>query len=111
MKFKKFVISFITVSMFTAIPCAYAGHDHGGGEQNSGGHPASHSQADVQATKKSEVLLTLCAQHVDSIQRNIVRLQAKSAENRAVSTLNGDLEALEQQLKEVKETVRALQVY
>lgn len=111
MKYYKFVIGLLTVSMFTASPLVFAGHDHGGGAQNSGGHPASHSQADVQATKKSEDLLTLCAQHVDSIQRNIVRLQAKIAGNRAASTINDELEALEQQLKEARNTVRALQIY
>lgn len=111
MKYMKFVIGFLKLLLFAATPLAYAGHDHGGGGQNSGGHAASHSQADVQSNKVSEELLNRCAQHVDSIQRNIVRLQAKSAESRAMSTLNGDLEALEHQLKEAKETVRALQVY
>lgn len=111
MKYYKFVINLLLISMCTATPLAFAGHDHGGGAQNSGEHPASHSQADVQATKKSEDLLTLCAQHVDSIQRNIVRLQAKIAGNRAASTINDELEALEQQLKEARNTVRALQVY
>lgn len=111
MKYKEIVIGLLTVSMFAATPFAYAGHDHGGGAQNSGGHAASHSQADVQANRVSEELLNRCAQHVDSIQRNIVRLQAKMAENRAVSTINDELEQLEQHLKEAKETVRALQVF
>ena len=111
LKCKEIVIVLITVAMFSATPIAYAGHDHGGGTQNSGGHDASHGQAGVQANKVSEELLSRCAQHVDSIQRNIVRLQAKIAENRAVSTINDELETLEQQLKEAKNTVRALQVF
>ena len=111
LKYKEIVISLLTVSMFAATPIAYAGHDHGGGPQNSGGHAASHSQADVQVNKMSEELLNRCAQHVDSIQRNIVRLQTKMAENRAVSSINDELEKFEQQLKEAKSTVRALQVF
>jgi hypothetical protein len=107
----KLVISFLTVSMVAATPFAFAGHDHGGGGHDSGGHTPSQSQADVQGNKVSEELLKSCAQHVDSIQRNIVRLQAKVAENRAASTINGELEKLEQLLKEAKETVRALQVF
>jgi hypothetical protein len=107
----KFVISFLTVSLFATTPFAFAGHDHGGGGQDSGGHTPSQSQADVQVNKVSEELLKSCAQHVDSIQRNIVRLQAKVVENRAASTINGELEKLEQLLKEAKETVRALQVF
>lgn len=111
MKCKEIVLGLLTVSMFAATSIAYAGHDHGGGTQNSGGHAASHSQADVQVNKVSEELLNRCAQHVDSIQRNIVRLQAKISENRAASTINDELEKFEEQLKEAKNTVRALQVY
>lgn len=111
MKNIKLVISFLTVSMVAATPFAFAGHDHGGGGHDSGGHTPSQSQALVLENKVSEELLKSCAQHVDSIQRNIVRLQAKVAENRAVSTINDELQILEQQLKEAKNTVRALQVY
>lgn len=111
MKCKEIVIGLLTVSMFAATSIAYAGHDHGGGTQNSGGHTPSQSQAVVQENKVSEELLKSCAQHVDSIQRNIVRLQAKIAEKRAASTINDELETLEQQLKEAKNTVRALQVF
>lgn len=111
MKCNKCAAFSLILLIFVVTPFAYAGHDHGGGAQNSGGHAASHSQADVQANKVSEELLNRCAQHVDSIQRNIVRLQAKMAESRAVSTINDELETLEQQLKEAKNTVRALQVF
>lgn len=111
MKCNKYATFLLILLMFAATPFAFAGHDHGGGGQNSGGHAASQSQAGMQENKVSEELLKSCAQHVDSIQRNIVRLQAKLAENRAVSTINDELEKLEQQLKEAKETVRALQVF
>lgn len=111
LKYKGIVIGLLTVLMFAVTSIVYAGHDHGGGVQNSGGYDASHSQAGVQANKVSEEILNRCAQHVDSIQRNIVRLQAKIAENRAVSTINDELETLEQQLKEAKNSVRALQVF
>lgn len=110
-KCNNFATFSLILTMIAATPIAYAGHDHGGGTQNSGGHAASHGQADVQANKVSEDLLNRCAQHVDSIQRNIVRLQAKMAESRAVSTINDELETLEQQLKEAKNTVRALQIF
>lgn len=111
MKYMRFVISFLTVSVFYATTLAFAGHDHGGVVHDSMGQTPSQSQANVQVNKVSEELLKSCAQHVESIQRNIARLQAKVAENRAVSTINDELQILEQQLKEAKNTVRALQVY
>ena len=111
MKCNKFAMLLLTLLMFAATPSAFAGHDHGGGGHDSGEHTPSQSQTVVQVNKVSEELLKSCAQHVDSIQRNIVRLQAKVAENRAVTTINDELQILEQQLKEAKNTVRALQVY
>ena len=111
MKSNKYATLLLILLMFAATPFAFAGHDHGGEGQNSGGHAASQRQAVVQENKVSEELLKNCAQHVDSIQRNLARLQAKIAENRAVSTINDELERLEQQLKEAKETVRALQIF
>ncbi len=107
----KYATLLLTLLMFAATPFAFAGHDHGGGGHDSGGHTPSQSQADVQVNKVSEELLKNCARHVDSIQRNIARLQAKVAESRAASTINEELEKLEQQLKEAKNTVRALQVF
>lgn len=110
MKCKKYLVYLLAASMFVTTSPAFAGHDHGGG-QNSGGQPSAPSPADQQATKTSEQLLKNCTQHVDTIQRHIDRLQAKIAEKRVVSSVNGELEALEQKLKEAKEIVRSLQIY
>lgn len=110
MKYMKSVIYLLAVSMFVATSPAFAGHDHGGG-QNSGGQPSSPSPTDQQATKTSEQLLKNCTQHVDTIQRHIDRLQARITEKRAVSSVNNELETLEQKLIEAKEIVRSLQIY
>ena len=107
---KKNLLFFIFMLMFVATPAAFAGHDHGG-SHDSAGQASSHRQADEQKVNASELLLKNCAQHIYSIQQYIEKLQAKMSDKRAVSLIHGELEQLEQQLKEAKETVRALQVF
>ncbi len=110
MKFNKIVVLVMTISVFVTTSLAFAGHDHGGGH-SSGGQPSAPSPADQQASKTADQLLKNCAQQVESIQRHIERLQARIAEKRAVSSVNDELEALEQKLIEAKEIVRSLQIY
>lgn len=110
MKFNIIVVLVITMSVFVMTSLAFAGHDHGGGH-NSGEQPSTPSPADQQTSKTAEQLLKNCAQQVESIQRHIVRLQARIAEKRAVSSVNNELEVLEQKLIEAKDIVRSLQIY
>jgi len=110
MNFNKIMVCITLVSLFFATSSAFAGHDHGGGH-SSGGQPSAPSPADQQASKTAEQLLKNCDQQVESIQRHIGRLQAKIAEKRAVSSVNDQLEVLEQKLTEAKELVRSLQIY
>lgn len=104
------MVRIMLVSSIFAASLAFAGHDHGGG-QSSGGKPSAPSSADQQASKTAEQLLKNCSEQVESIQRHIYRLQAKIAEKRAVSSINNELETLEQKLIEAKEIVRSLQIY
>lgn len=110
MKFNKMVAFLMTTSVFAATSPAFAGHEHGGGH-SSGEQPSTPSPADQQASKTAEQLLKNCAQQVESIQRHIYRLQARITEKRVVSSVNGELEALERKLIEAKELVRSLQIY
>lgn len=110
MKFNKIVVFLITMSVFVMTSLAIAGHDHGGGH-GSGEHPSAPSSADQQASKTAEQLLKKCSEQVESIQRHIYRLQAKIAEKRAVSSVNDELETLEQKLIEAKVIARSLQIY
>jgi hypothetical protein len=99
----------LVFSLF-ATSLAFAGHDHGGGT-SSGGQASAPSPADQQASQTAGQLLKNCSEQVESIQRHIYRLQAKIAEKRAASSVNVELEALEQKLIEAKEIVRSLQIY
>lgn len=110
MKFNKILVLSTIVSVLVTASLAFAGHDHGGG-QSSGGQPSAPSSADQQASKTAEQLLKNCSEQVESIQRHIDRLQAKIVEKRAVSSINNELETLEQKLIEAKEIVRSLQIY
>lgn len=110
MKCNKILVLFMIMSVLVTAALAFAGHDHGGGHR-SGEHLSAPSLADQQTSKTSEQLLKNCLEQVESIQRHIYRLQAKIAEKRAVSSVNDELEALEQKLIEAKEIVRSLQVY
>lgn len=110
MKLNKIVVLVMTMSVFVMTSLVFAGHDHGGGH-SSGGQPSTPSPADQQASKTSEQFLRNCAQQIEIIQRHIDRLQARIAEKRAVSSINDELETLEQKLIEAKEIVRSLQIY
>lgn len=105
MNFIKIWVGIVFVSLIFAASSAFAGHDHGGGQ------PSTPSPADQQASQTAGRLLKNCEQHIESIQRHIYRLQAKIAEKRAVSSVNDQLEVLEQKLTEAKELVRSLQIY
>lgn len=114
MKCIKYVLYLLTGSILLVNSPALAGHDHGGGNSgshDSSGHSSTPSQADQQAVTTAEQLLNNCTQHIESIQRHIYRLQAKIAEKRGVSSINSELEALEQKLNEAKGIVRSLQIY
>jgi peptidoglycan hydrolase CwlO-like protein len=110
---KKYVVNIVTaLSVFLSAP-VFAGHDHGsGGSHDSSEHSASHSQANEQTTKTADQLLKECSQHLDNIQRHISRLQSQLVDGKsATSAINGELEQLEQHLKEAKDLVRSLRVF
>ncbi|MDA8412902.1 MAG: hypothetical protein M0023_03840 [Desulfobacteraceae bacterium] len=98
----KFMLYLLTGSILLINSPAFAGHDHGGGNNSgshdSSGHSSTPSQADQQAANTAGQHLNNCTQHIDSIQRHIYRLQAKIAEKRGVSSINNELEAFEQKL-------------
>lgn len=109
---KKVVVSIVSLALFIVTPVAFAGHDHGGGSHESSGHTSSQGQGNEQASKTADQLLKECSEHVDSIQRNIGRLQAQIVEKRAAtSAINDELSRFEQQLKEAKELVRSLRIF
>lgn len=109
---KNIVVFIMSLVLLAVTHVAFAGHDHGGGSHESSGHSSSQSQGNEQANKAADQILKECSQHVDSIQRHIGRLQSQIVERRAASSsVNGELERLEQQLKEAKELVRSLQIY
>ena len=110
MDFIKTMVCFVSVSLIFVTSSAFAGHDHGGGN-SSGGQPSAPSPADQQASQMAGQLLKNCDQQIESIQRHIYRLQSKIAEKRAVSSVNDQLEVLEQKLTEAKELVRSIQIY
>lgn len=107
---KKNVLVLLTMSMFVVASPVFAGHDHGG-SNNSKGPESSQDPKDEQSAKASEMLIKSCTQQVASIERHIDRLQAKMTEKRTVSSINDELEMLEQKLKEANEIVRALQIF
>ena len=107
---KKNVLVLLTMSMFVVASPAFAGHDHGGSNNTKGPEPAQDPKSE-QSAKVTEMLLKSCAQHVDGIQRHIDKLQSRMSEKRATSSINDELEMLEQKLKEANEIVRALQIF
>ena len=112
---KKYLVNLLIILPVFATSPAFAGHDHGGGQGGShdgSGHPASHSQANEQASKTADQLLKECSQHLDSIQRQIGRLQSQMVDGKAAtSAINNELEQLEQHLKEAKDLARSLRVF
>ena len=107
-----FVYLFIIISMISLALPAYAGHDHGGGSHESMGHSSSQSQIKEQATMASDKILKECFQHLDSIQRHIGRLQGQLVEGKAAtSSINDELERLEQHLREAKDITKSLRVF
>lgn len=114
---KSMVFLLIVVTTSLAVP-AFAGHDHGGGGSSGGsshdssGHAESSGRASEQASIAADQLLKECSQHLDGIQRQIGRLQAQLVDGKAAtSAINGELEQLEQHLKEAKDLARSLRVF
>jgi len=111
------VLLLISVGISFALP-AFAGHDHGGGggfgngSHDSSGHGSSPNHANEQASQAADQILKECSQHLDSIQRQIGRLQAQLVDGKAAtSTINNDLDRLQQHLKEAKDIARSLRVF
>ena len=109
---KKYLVKLLIVlPVFAALP-AFACHDHGGGSHDTSGHSASHSQTNEQASKTADQLLKECSQHIDSIQRQVGRLQSQFVDGKAATdAINSELERLEQHLKEAKDLARSLRVF
>ena len=113
---KKYLVKLLIILPVFATSPAFAGHDHGGGQgggsHDASGHSASLGQANEQASKTADQLLKECSQHIDSIQRQIGRLQSQMVEGKAAtSAINNELEQLEQHLKEAKDLARSLRVF
>ena len=109
---KKYLVKLLIILPVFATSPAFAGHDHGGGSHDASGHSASQGQANEQASKAADQLLKECSQHIDSIQRQIGRLQSQLVDGKAATTaINSELERLEQHLKEAKDLARSLRVF
>lgn len=104
----------ITLSILFAVP-VFAGHDHGGGgggSPDSSGHVSAPGRGNEQASQAADQILKECSQHMDSIQRHIGRLQAQLVDGKAAtSSINDDLDRLQQHLKEAKDIARSLRVF
>lgn len=84
---KKFVVTSLTLTLFSAMPALAAQHG------------ASHKQMDEQCAKECEMLLRNCAQETDSLQQKIARLNKELAKGTSVYTA-AELKILEAKLKE-----------
>lgn len=107
------VLLLFTMGMSFAVP-VFAGHDHGGGggSHDSSGHASAPSRGNEQASQTADQILKECSQHMDSIQRHIGRLQAQLVDGKAAtSSINDDLDRLQQHLKEAKDIARSLRVF
>ena len=109
---KKKVLLFAGISLILAASPVFA-FDHESIEHGSSlGSTADQNAQGKESAKEVDAILNSCSQQMNSIHRNIARLQGEMVENHAVAnSIIEELKKLEEKLKEGNQIVRPLHLF